>query len=167
MSSSMSMSSRSKLSIDESPPLIDPLLIKSWSKTLGVVLYACELSESIQESCHHILTSLTIQLQCNAVVDSLVKQESFLYMTLLDIKCKSMLSSIEKYLETHITHQINYTTSLCDFYVKLAQSIEHHSTSLTTLEELTKDELFDCQETDRLTVLELEEKYTAACKYVQ
>ena len=142
---------------------VDPMMVKQWSRKLGILYYGSDLPVEYQQACKDALASMHQQRECNIVVDEVVLNSSHKELRRIDKRYKKVIDLIANYLEIQASILATTATNFTDFFINLAKATEFHRVEQIRLDDKSMDDLWDWKETFRLEKEEKELQFDAAC----
>lgn len=142
----------------------DPLLVKQWAKTLGILYYGSDIPSEYQLTCQNSLLAIKQQRVCNAKVDAVVAKECEDSLNRLDRKYRKVIDSVATFLENQGSSLYNCTMKLTEFFEKIAKHVETHKKNQLAIDEHSLDTLWDFKEEHRLKCEDREAEFNNACQ---
>ena len=105
---------------------VDQMMVKAWNRTLGILLFAADLSPAAQEACTIGVGYCTEQCECNRLVDAAVLEQSARELDVMDKKYKRLNDDIANFLEAQANYMAVCLTNIGTFFLDAAKSVESH-----------------------------------------
>ena len=128
----------------------DPILVRTWTRRLGVIYFGGDLPITIQEKCLQAMEDLKLKKKCNIKVDEIVKINSEKILNRLDSRNQKLNEFIITFLEAQENYYNFCVGNLTDFFLELSVLVESHRTLQLALDERSADDLWDISEEYRL-----------------
>lgn len=145
------------------PNFIDPNLVKSWNRKLGILYFGCDLPIPVQEAALTGLEYTNQQLECNAKVDKVVLESSETELDVMDKKYKRLNEDIAEFMEAQGNFMAICMTNMSTFFLNIAKMVEAHRKAQKTLDEASADALYDLSEDMRIQKEDAEVEFEKSC----
>lgn len=146
---------------------IDPSLVKTWSRKLGILYYGSDLPPESQQACISGIEMILLQRECNHLVDQVVSDSSDKTLQRMDAQYRKLIDSIAIFLEAQSSYVALCMVNLGDYFLLIAKLVEEHRKEQRTLDEKSADELFDLSEDFRIEREDREVIFEEACQVIR
>lgn len=147
--------------------VIDPTLVKSWSRRLGILYFGSDLPPESRQACFDGISMVIEQRECNRLVDIVVSNSSDKILKRMDAEYSKLNDSIVTFLETQSSYVSLCMTNVGEFFLLIAKLVEEHRKEQRTLDEKSADELFDLSEDFRIEREDREVLFEQACQVLR
>jgi hypothetical protein len=144
--------------------IVDYNQIKAWHKKLTALLFSCDLPAEVQDICHKLIISLKTQKESNRLVDEVVHERTARILARMDQEYLQIINNITNYLESQASKTSAICMNLANFFIILAKRIERNRVTQESIDEASKDELWDLSEDYRLESEDCEAEFLHACQ---
>jgi hypothetical protein len=146
---------------------IDPVLLKGWHRKLAILFYGSDIPLSYQSLCLEIMEQVSLQYDCNLLVDEVIIQESEKQLKIMDLRYGKLIDTITTYLENQTNYLFIQASNISNFYLTLASLLEKHRSDQKTIDNKSADELWDLAEDFRFQHEDLENEYKSYCNHIR
>ena len=146
---------------------IDPILVKAWSRKLGILYYGSDLPAESQQACISGVEMILMQRECNRLVNQVVSDLSEKILQRMDAQYRKLNDSIAVFLEAQSSYVALCMVNLGDYFLLIAKLVEEHRKEQRTLDEKSADELFDLSEDFRIEREDREVVFEEACQVIR
>lgn len=146
---------------------IDPMLVKAWSRKLGILYYGSDLSAESQQCCIDGMAMVIQQRECNRLIDAVVLSSSDKILRRMDAEYRKLIDSIANFLESQSSYVAICMTNLGDYFLLISKLVEEHRKEQRALDEKSADELFDLSEDFRIEREDREVVFEQACQVLR
>ena len=152
---------------DKTGAFIDPSLVKSWSRKLGVVYYGSDLPSGSQQACIDGISMIQEQRECNRLIDAVVAESGDKILRRMDAQYQKLNDAIANFLENQSSYVSVCLSNLGEYFLRIAKLVEEHRKEQRTLDEKSADELFDLSEDFRIEREDREVLFEQACQVLR
>lgn len=143
---------------------IDPMDIKQYHKTLGILFFSSNLSEKCKETIKICQKNLIQQKKSNQIIDEIVVKYSEKILNRIGNEYSNFIDAIVNHLESQAIALSYVCANTTNFYILIGKRIESNKIHQFNLDEKSKDDLWDLSEEYRLQSEDREEELLKACQ---